>query len=107
MTKLLHTHDNITPGTIVISKFDAKPYLVLSMPSYLRPLQLIVKVAPIKYDFSKLKCPHNPHIILPTNLKTKGIICIHKEETLNCTDIKIVEALSEPLKTYTLSHVKY
>lgn len=95
-----------TPGSIVINKRDAKPYLVLSMPSLLRPLQHILKAAPIKYDFSKLKCNKNPHIIVPTNLSTKGIICLHQEATLNCSDIQLVEKLPEPLKTYALNQSK-
>lgn len=106
MTQQNVTQLSFVPGSLIISKHDAKPYLVLSLPSLLRPLQQVIKVAPIERDLLAMKCKKAKHIVLPTTSKVKGIICLHQEKTLNCTDLQFVDKLNDPLLTYVLSQVK-
>ena len=100
------TQLSFVPGSLIINKFDAKPYLVLSLPSLSRPLRQVIKVAPIERDLLAMKCNKAKHIVLPTTAKIKGIICLHQEKTLNCNDLQFVDKLNDPLLTYVLSQVK-
>ena len=106
MTQQNMTQLFFVPGSLIINKHDAKPYLVLSLPSLLRPLQQVIKVAPIERDLLAMKCKKAKHIVLPTTAKVKGIICLHQEKTLNCTDLQFVDKLNDPLLTYVLSQSK-
>ena len=97
---------SFVPGSLIINKSDAKPYLVLSLPSLLRPLRQVIKVAPIERDLLAMKCSKAKHIVLPTTAKIKGIICLHQEKTLNCNGLQFVDKLNDPLLTYVLGQVK-
>lgn len=97
---------SFVPGSLIINKSDAKPYLVLSLPSLLRPLRQVIKVAPIERDLLAMKCDKAKHIVLPTTAKIKGIICLHQEKILNCNNLQFVDKLNDPLLTYVLSQVK-
>ena len=97
---------SFVPGSLIINKSDAKPYLILSLPRPLRPLKQVIKVAPIERDLLEMKCNKAKHIILPTTAKIKGIICLHQEKNLNCNDLQFVDKLNDPLLTYVLSQVK-
>lgn len=97
---------SFVPGSLIINKSDAKPYLVLSLPSLLRPFRQVIKVAPIERDLLAMKCNKAKHIVLPTTAKIKGIICLHQEKTLNCNNLQFVDKLNDPLLTYVLSQIK-
>lgn len=97
---------SFVPGSLIINKSDAKPYLVLSLPSLLQPLRQVIKVAPIERDLLAMKCNKAKHIVLPTTAKIKGIICLHQEKTLNCNGLQFVDKLNDPLLTYVLGQVK-
>lgn len=97
---------SFVPGSLIINKSDAKPYLVLSLPSLLQPLRQVIKVAPIERDLLAMKCNKAKHIVLPTTVKIKGIICLHQEKTLNCNDLQFVDKLNDPLLTYVLGQIK-
>ena len=100
------TQLSFVPGSLIINKSDAKPYLVLSLPSLSRSLRQVIKVAPIERDLLAMKCNKAKHIVLPTTAKIKGIICLHQEKTLNCNNLQFVDKLNDPLLTYVLSQVK-
>lgn len=100
------TQLSFVPGSLIINKSDAKPYLVLSLPSLLQPLKQVIKAAPIERDLLAMKCKKAKHIVLPTTVKVKGIICLHQEKTLNCADLQFVDKLHDPLLTYVLSQIK-
>lgn len=100
------TQLSFVPGSLIINKSDAKPYLVLSLPRLLQPLKQVIKAAPIERDLLAMKCNKTKHIVLPTTAKIKGIICLHQEKNLNCTDLQFVDKLNDPLLTYVLSQVK-
>ena len=97
---------SFVPGSLIINKSDAKPYLVLSLPNLLQPLRQVIKVAPIERDLLAMKCNKAKHIVLPTTAKIKGIICLHQEKTLNCNGLQFVDKLNDPLLTYVLGQVK-
>lgn len=100
------TQLSFVPGSLILNKSDDKPYLVLSLPRLLQPLKQVIKVAPIERDLLTMKCGKAKHIVLPTTAKIKGIICLHQEKNLNCTDLQFVDKLNEPLLTYVLSQVE-
>lgn len=98
------TELNLTPGAIVTTKYDKRKFLLVSMPTVIRTLKQ-VKAVPIAESIKELKCTKLPHIIVPTNLITRGIICLHQEHTLYLADTHFVERINDELLTYVMSQV--
>lgn len=96
---------NLTPGAIVKPKYGDTHFLVVSMPLVVRTLNQ-VKVVPIAENLKDLMCDKLPHIIVPSNLATKGVICLHHEEVAFCDDVHYVERINDKLLTYIMSQLR-
>lgn len=94
-----------TPGSIISHRQTNQRYLVVSIPMLLRSLQKVVKVIPINKDMNCQECSKQDHLPIPTYLQTKGILCLHKEDKINCQDINFVERLNDKLTNYVLDQI--
>lgn len=88
------------PGIIVEDSYSKKPYLVTSLPIIVKSNQQVVTAVSIASDLQELDCPKSPHLIVPTNLATKGVICIHHETQFDISQLSYIEELNGHLLTY-------
>ena len=82
MTQQNVTQLSFVPGSLIINKYDAKPYLVLSLPSLLRPLQQVVKAAPIERDLLAMKCKKSKTYYFTDYCKSKRNHLLASRENL-------------------------
>lgn len=93
------------PGTIVKAHFSRQKYLVISYPVVIRTLQNLIKVVPISETIGNSPCQHQKHILVPQYAKTKGAICLHAQNILNCDQVDFVEKLNDSLADYVIQNV--
>lgn len=94
-----------TPGTIVRAHFTNQKYLVISNPVVIRTIQHLVKVVPISDKTDNHLCKHERHILMPNYAKTKGTICLHAQNILNCDQVEFVERLNGSLADYVVQNI--
>lgn len=84
---------NLKTGTVVKTQFSKKKYLVISHPVVIRAIQKLIKVVPI----SDKICNHGSHLLMPESAKTRGNICMHQQDTLNCDQLEFVEYVDKKI----------
>ncbi|RVU70481.1 MULTISPECIES: hypothetical protein [Lactobacillus] len=93
------------PGTIVKTHFSRQRYLVISTPVVVRGIQVLIKVVPIAEKIDNEVCKNGHHLLMPSNAKTKGTICLHMQDTLNCDQLEFVERLNDSLADYVVQNM--
>lgn len=91
------------PGAIVKSRNGNKYFVVMSLPMIAKKGKQIVTALPLALQVQKLKCNKSPHIIVPSNLKTRGLICAHQSQKLSLDNFKYVERIQGHLLEYLKS----
>lgn len=88
------------PGAIVKSRNCNKYFVVMSLPIIGRKGKQTVMALPLALQVQKLKCNKLPHIIVPSNLKTRGLICTHQSQELSLDNFNYVERIQGHLLEY-------
>ncbi|WP_251716440.1 hypothetical protein [Lactobacillus agrestimuris] len=90
------------PGAIIETPYSENKYLVVSSPMRIAALNNAVKAVPIIEEKSN-DCYQKRHLPMSSNLKTNGLICLHKPKWLNCDNLNRIEQIEDQLLTYVLS----
>lgn len=98
MTKL----SNLIPGTIVEHRDQAKHYVIVSSHVAVRSGNLLQAV-PVVSSINKLNCSESPHLIIPTNLKIRGIICPHQLLQFESSELTKLDTINQNLATYLVN----
>lgn len=88
------------PGAITKDIYNGKTYLVTSLPIIVKSNQQIVTAIEILPNLQKINCPKLPHLIVPSNLATSGIICTHQEWQFDISQLEYIEELNGHLLNY-------
>ena len=98
MTKL----SNLIPGTIVEYRDQAKYYVIVSSHATVHSGNLLQAV-PVVSSINKLNCNESPHLIIPTNVKIRGIICPHQLLQFESSELTKLDTINQNLTTYLVN----
>lgn len=90
--------DIFKPGAIVNQ--DGKNYLMVNAIG-----SKFVMAIPITSKYNSLDCSHSGHIIIPSNLKTAGIMCLHQLIMIKNKNLKYIEEINGLLLSYIQTRI--
>lgn len=90
--------DIFKPGTIINQ--DGKNYLTVNDIG-----SKFVMAIPIMAQYKNLSCNHSGHIIIPSNLQTTGIMCLHQLIMIKNKNLKYIEEINGLLLNYIQTRI--